>query len=220
MVGFDSYRLLGRGFLEFIFLCTESLEGWKFSYLSLSVKDILNVVLSSEFVHREDSLLGVVSPEDVPLEDGESVGSGDVVGTPHDVEPVLTVVVHRLDVVQEDVGPVDPLCDEVEGDPAGLVECVCDESFHQGAVHVSPQDLVVVGDEHQAHLGVQGDVGGRREVAGHHDGVVVRPDTEDVDLLAERVHHVQVVGDPVHGHGHGRPGSGNTGNIKILRYNI
>ena len=63
-------------------------------------------------------------------------------------------------------------------------------------------DLVVVRDEHQADLGVEGDVGGRREVAGHDDGVVVRSDAEDVDLLAECVHHVQVVGDPVHRHGH------------------
>jgi hypothetical protein len=32
---------------------------------------------------------------------------------------------------------------------------------------------------------------------------------KDVDLLAEAVHHVEVVADPVHGHSYGAPGARN-----------
>ena len=184
----------------------------EFSYLSLSIKDILDVVFSSELVHGENSLLGVVSPEDVPLEDGQPVGGGDVVGASHNVEPVLAVVVHGLDVVQQDVRPVDPLGDEVQGDTAGLVEGVRHQSLHQGAVHVGPQDLVVVRDEHQPHLGVQGNVSGGGEVGGHDDGMVVALEVEDVDLLTKAVHHVQVRRDPVNGNSNGGPGARNTEN--------
>ena len=171
-------------------------------------EDWLDRVLALELVHGEHALLGVVGPEHVPLEHGEPVGGGDVAGTPHDVEPVLAVVVHSLDVVQEDVRPVDPLAHKVQRDPTCLVEGVGDESLDQAAVHVSSEDPVVVSDEHQAHLGVESDVGGRGEVAGHHDGLVVAADVEDVDLLAQGVHHVEVVRDPVHGNGHRRPGPG------------
>ena len=160
-------------------------------------------------------MLGIVSPEDIPLEHCQSVGSWHVVRAPHNIEPVLAVVVDRLDVVQEDVRPVDSLGDEVQGNPTGLVEGVSDQSLDKRAVHVSPQDLVVVSDEHQADLRVQGDVRGRREVAGHDDGVVVRSDAEYVDLLSQRVHHVEVVGYPVHGYGHRGPGSSNTGNVYL-----
>ena len=73
------------------------------------------------------------------------------------------------------------------------------------------QDPVVVCDEHQPDLRVEGDVGGRGEVAGHHDRLVVSADVEDVDLLAQGVHHVEVVRDPVHGHRHGAPGSRDAG---------
>ena len=85
------------------------------------------------------------------------------------------------------------------------------------AIHVGADDPVVVGDEHEPDLGVQRDVGGGGEVAGHHDGLVVAADVEDVDLLAERVHHVEVVSDPVHGHGNWGPGAGNTEMITFYK---
>ena len=73
---------------------------------------------------------------------------------------------------------------------------------------MSSEDPVVVSDEHQPDLGVEGDVSGGGEVAGHDDGLVVAADVEDVNLLAQGVHHVEVVPDPVHGHSHGGPGPG------------
>ena len=66
---------------------------------------------------------------------------------------------------------------------------------------------VVVRDEHVADGGVERDVHGAGEVGGDDDGVVDALEVEDVDLLSEGVHHVDVVADPVDGDGHGRPGA-------------
>ena len=157
-------------------------------------------------------MLGIVSPEDISLEHCQSVGSWHVVRAPHNIEPVLAVVVDRLDVVEQDVRPVDPLGHQVHGDPACFVDSVRDQGLHQGAVHVGAQDPVVVRDEHKPHLGVQGNVSGGGEVGGHDDGMVVALEVEDVDLLTKAVHHVQVRRDPVNGNSNGGPGTRNTEN--------
>ena len=73
---------------------------------------------------------------------------------------------------------------------------------------MGPQDLVGVRDEHEAVPRVQRNVRGRREVGGHDDGVVVAVDVKDVDLLAEAVDDVEVVGDPVHSDRDWAPGAG------------
>ena len=52
------------------------------------------------------------------------------------------------------------------------------------------EDPVVVCDEHQANLGVQGDVRGGGEVAGHHDGLVVSANGENINFLSKTVNNI------------------------------
>merc|ERR1719210_2131721 len=77
------------------------------------------------------------------------------------------------------------------------------------AMSVGAVNPVVVRDEHQPHLGVQGNVSGGSEVGGHDDGMVVALEVEDVDLLTKAVHHVQVRGDPVNGNSDRGPSTRN-----------
>lgn len=73
----------------------------------------LDGLLPLELVHHQDALLGVVRPEHVPLEHGDPIGSRNIGRTSDNVEPILTVIVHGLNVVQEDVRPINSLSHQV-----------------------------------------------------------------------------------------------------------
>ena len=164
------------------------------------------------FVDGKHALFGSVGPKHVSLKDGDFGWSWNIGRSSDNVEPVLSVVVHSLDVVEENVGPEDPFGDQVDGNAAGLVHGLRDEGLDQRAVHVGPQDPVVVGDEHEAVQRVQGDVGRRRQVGGYHYGVEVALEGENIYFLAKAVHHIEITGDPIYGHCNRRPGTRNTGN--------
>ncbi len=99
---------------------------------------------------------------------GSPIWCGNVGRAANNVDPVLSVVVHRLDIIQKDVGPVDALGHQVQRHPARLVDGVRHQGLDEGAVHVRAQDPVVVRDEHEAGLGIEGQVRGGRQVGGQH----------------------------------------------------
>ena len=117
----------------------------------------------------------------------------------------LAGVSHGLDVVQQDVGPVDALRVDVDADAGGFVNGVGHDRRQVSSVHSSSQDPVVVGDEHEPDRRVERDVDGARQVWGEDDGVVGSLEVEDVDLLAEAVDDVEDVPDPVDGDGNWGP---------------
>ena len=112
---------------------------------------------------------------------------------------------HSLDVVEQDVGPVDALGVDVDADAGSFVDGVSHDGGQVGSVHPSSEDSVVVGDEHEAHGRVESDVDGARQVGGEDDGVVGSLEVENVDLLAEPVNDIEDVADPVDGDGNRGP---------------
>ena len=112
---------------------------------------------------------------------------------------------HSLDVVEQDVGPVDALGVDVDADAGSFVDGVSHDGGQVGSIHSGSEDSVVVGDEHEPHGRVESDVDGARQVGGEDDGVVGSLEVENVDLLAEPVNDVEDVADPVDGDGNRGP---------------
>ncbi len=115
-------------------------------------------------------------------------------------------VSHSLDVVEQDVGPVDALGVDVDADAGSFVDGVSHDGGQVGSIHSGSEDSVVVGDEHEPHGRVESDVDGARQVGREDDGVVGSLKVENVDLLAEPVNDVEDVADPVDGDGNRGPG--------------
>ena len=126
--------------------------------LYLSIVNGGDCVLAQELVHLDDTLAGVIRPEHAALEYGQVVGWGHLFRAPHNVDPVLAVVVDSFNVIQEYVGPEDTACLHVDRDTAGLVHGIVHKSFNLWPIHVRAQDTVVVSNEHQTYAGIQSNV--------------------------------------------------------------